>query len=139
MSDPIDDPDVSRAGPSTTSPQYSPRKGAKRKSPSSSPAGGPSSKKRRGSAGDSEIPQGLEAEFGIIKQHGDAAIDEYLDDPAKFQLQLDDDYMVLSTRPPDDFATDEENSDGEIEGEVFDPKKRKPRVRAVRAAGWRPG
>ncbi|GJN87149.1 hypothetical protein Rhopal_000094-T1 [Rhodotorula paludigena] len=127
MSDPIDDPDVSRAGPSTTSPQYSPRKGAKRKSPSSSPTGGPSSKKRRGSAGDSDIPHGLEAEFGIIEQHGKAAIDEYLDDPAKFQLQLDDDYMVLSTRPPDDFATDEENSDGEIEGEVFDPKKRKPR------------
>ncbi|BGP38323.1 hypothetical protein JCM10449v2_002254 [Rhodotorula kratochvilovae] len=68
----------------------------------------------------------LEEEFAIIHAHGADAVDKLLGEAATDLLEQDA-TMILSTRAPDNFETDEENSDGEYVPDPFDPRKRVPR------------
>ncbi|GAA6048993.1 hypothetical protein JCM3770_005430 [Rhodotorula araucariae] len=111
--DPIDDPDRTRtftAAASTTVPKGSPP--------------------RAGAAASTRIGD-LAEEFAIIRAHGAEAVDELLDASVQDLLEHNPN-LILSTRAPDGFETDNENSDGGYDPQSFDPK----RDRAPRTFAW---
>lgn len=121
-SDPIDDPDRTRtlATAPTTSTDVDVDLASPERPPSRADSG-------------TFMYEGLEEEHAIIQTLGAEAVDRFNEVSASDLLDLDPN-AVLSMRAPDDNATEDEDSQGEVRTKRAPRKKRKAKVRRLVAS-----